>query len=263
MTYGNKRGGGGRRAAGALALAMLLAAPAWNALGQDAQDAAALSATQDAATPATAATPRTANPLQEIDGGGDGARALAGDGSRSSAPMLTAQLTLHAGEAAVRRVPQALRRVAYDIGYKTELIGVLEAEVAALREGRVTDADQLRRARESAGGSGAGGPDAVPTADPAPAAHEPPAADGDPTPAAAETVPGGKSIACSSPAAIAWDASFATAADPSGVASSARNRFVGLVTDLKVDGVSYSATGGHIDDMAAENITARSNPMTP
>ena len=32
----------------------------------------------------------------------------------------------------------------------------------------------------------------------------------------AETVPGGKSIACSSPAAIAWDASFATAADPSG-----------------------------------------------
>ncbi|HEY5972242.1 MAG TPA: asparagine synthase B, partial [Pseudoxanthomonas sp.] len=30
-----------------------------------------------------------------------------------------------------------------------------------------------------------------------------------PGPAAAETVPGGKSIACSSPAAIAWDASFA------------------------------------------------------
>ena len=37
-----------------------------------------------------------------------------------------------------------------------------------------------------------------------------------PTPAAAETVPGGKSIACSSPAAIAWDASVATMADPSG-----------------------------------------------
>lgn len=37
-----------------------------------------------------------------------------------------------------------------------------------------------------------------------------------PGPAAAETVPGGKSIACSSPAAIAWDASFAGAADPSG-----------------------------------------------
>ncbi|ALN85164.1 asparagine synthase B [Lysobacter capsici] len=34
--------------------------------------------------------------------------------------------------------------------------------------------------------------------------------------ACAETVPGGKSIACSSPAAIAWDAAFANAADPSG-----------------------------------------------
>lgn len=37
-----------------------------------------------------------------------------------------------------------------------------------------------------------------------------------PTQAAAQTVPGGKSIACSSPAAIAWDAAFAHAADPSG-----------------------------------------------
>ena len=37
-----------------------------------------------------------------------------------------------------------------------------------------------------------------------------------PSPAAGETVPGGKSIACSSPAAIAWDAAFANAADPSG-----------------------------------------------
>ena len=32
----------------------------------------------------------------------------------------------------------------------------------------------------------------------------------------ARTVPGGKSIACSSPAAIAWDAAFEAAADPSG-----------------------------------------------
>ena len=37
-----------------------------------------------------------------------------------------------------------------------------------------------------------------------------------PDEAAARTVPGGKSIACSSPAAIAWDAAFAHAADPSG-----------------------------------------------
>ncbi|HEY5804382.1 MAG TPA: asparagine synthase B [Lysobacter sp.] len=37
-----------------------------------------------------------------------------------------------------------------------------------------------------------------------------------PSAACAETVPGGKSIACSSPAAIAWDAAFASMADPSG-----------------------------------------------
>jgi DivIVA domain-containing protein len=48
------------------------------------------------------------------------------------------------------QVDQALRRAAYDIGYKDELIGVLEAEVAALREGRSSDADVLRRAREAA-----------------------------------------------------------------------------------------------------------------
>ena len=34
--------------------------------------------------------------------------------------------------------------------------------------------------------------------------------------ACANTVPGGKSIACSTPAALAWDAAFANAADPSG-----------------------------------------------
>ena len=48
------------------------------------------------------------------------------------------------------QVDQALQRAAYDIGYKDELIGVLEAEVTALREGRVADADALRRAREAA-----------------------------------------------------------------------------------------------------------------
>jgi DivIVA domain-containing protein len=48
------------------------------------------------------------------------------------------------------QVDQALQRAAYDIGYKGELIGVLEAEVQALREGRIADADALRRAREAA-----------------------------------------------------------------------------------------------------------------
>lgn len=48
------------------------------------------------------------------------------------------------------QVDQALRRAAYDIGYKDELISVLEAEVAALREGRTADAESLRQAREAA-----------------------------------------------------------------------------------------------------------------
>ena len=41
-----------------------------------------------------------------------------------------------------------------------------------------------------------------------------------PTPAAAKTVPGGPSIACSSTAAVAWDATFSARADPSGRAVS-------------------------------------------
>lgn len=48
------------------------------------------------------------------------------------------------------QVDRALRRTAYDIGYKDEMIAVLEAEVAALREGRIEDADLLRKAREAA-----------------------------------------------------------------------------------------------------------------
>ncbi|WP_045740111.1 DivIVA domain-containing protein [Actinoplanes rectilineatus] len=50
----------------------------------------------------------------------------------------------------MNQVDQALHRAAYDIGYKGELISVLEAEVAALREGRTEDAEVLRRAREAA-----------------------------------------------------------------------------------------------------------------
>jgi len=48
------------------------------------------------------------------------------------------------------QVDAALRRAAYDVGYKEELIGVLEAEVTALREGRLDEAEALRQAREAA-----------------------------------------------------------------------------------------------------------------
>jgi DivIVA domain-containing protein len=48
------------------------------------------------------------------------------------------------------QVDQALRRSAYDLGYKEELISVLEAEVEALRDGRLEEADKLRAARLAA-----------------------------------------------------------------------------------------------------------------
>jgi DivIVA domain-containing protein len=53
------------------------------------------------------------------------------------------------------QVDAALRRAAYDVGYKQELIDVLEAEVIALRDGRMDDAEALRQARDgSLSGSG-------------------------------------------------------------------------------------------------------------
>ena len=53
------------------------------------------------------------------------------------------------------QVDAALRRAAYDVGYKQELIDVLEAEVIALRDGRLDDAEALRQARDGAvGGTG-------------------------------------------------------------------------------------------------------------
>ncbi|WP_216592693.1 DivIVA domain-containing protein [Verrucosispora sioxanthis] len=67
------------------------------------------------------------------------------------------------------QVDQAMRRAAYDIGYKAELIGVLEAEVTALRDGRIADADALRRAREQS---------ANPPAEAGPSPWDPPVAEG-------------------------------------------------------------------------------------
>jgi DivIVA domain-containing protein len=97
------------------------------------------------------------------------------------------------------QVDQALQRAAYDIGYKGELIGVLEAEVAALREGRTGDADVLRRAREAA---------VAPPADPPVVAEKPieivldvpPDKAGTAEPAPALNGPSTKSPATASPA---------------------------------------------------------------
>ncbi|MFD0819935.1 DivIVA domain-containing protein [Micromonospora zhanjiangensis] len=92
--------------------------------------------------------------------GGDGGLAAAEPDDRSvplpgHRPLLERDVTDVRFDTAVRgyrmaQVDQALRRAAYDIGYKGELIGVLEAEVTALREGRTADAEALRQARLAA-----------------------------------------------------------------------------------------------------------------
>jgi DivIVA domain-containing protein len=92
--------------------------------------------------------------------GGDPALSTAEPDGRAvplpgSRPLLEADIADVRFDTALRgyrmaQVDQALRRAAYDIGYKEELIGVLEAEVSALREGRLEDADALRKAREEA-----------------------------------------------------------------------------------------------------------------
>jgi DivIVA domain-containing protein len=61
------------------------------------------------------------------------------------------------------QVDRALRRAAYDIGYKDEMISVLEAEVAALRDGRTEEAELMRKAREDAAAGSVNGPDSAPS----------------------------------------------------------------------------------------------------
>ncbi len=102
------------------------------------------------------------------------------------------------------QVDQAMRRAAYDIGYKDELIGVLEAEVEALRAGRTADADVLRRAREAAlqaaTATAEPGTETAPEPTPAPATAErtKPA----PTAQTAEPAPAGATEPATEPVAV-------------------------------------------------------------
>ena len=91
--------------------------------------------------------------------GGDGLGEVEPDGRSvplpSVRPLIEEDVTAVRFDTTVRgyrmdQVDEALRRAAYDIGYKDELIQVLEAEVVALRDGRTVDADALRDARTSA-----------------------------------------------------------------------------------------------------------------
>lgn len=75
-------------------------------------------------------------------------------GSRPLVEQDVAKVTFDVGLRGYRmdQVDKALKRVAYDIGYKDELISVLSAEVDALRDGRAEDAEALRAARLAASG---------------------------------------------------------------------------------------------------------------
>lgn len=94
-----------------------------------------------------------------ISGSDPGLRPVDPDGRArplpSDRPLVESDVSTVTFDMAMRgyrmdQVDQTLRRTAYDIGYKTELINVLEAEIVALREGRMEDADTLAEARAAA-----------------------------------------------------------------------------------------------------------------
>ena len=78
------------------------------------------------------------------------ARPLPNNRSLTEADLKDVRFDLAVRGYRMGQVDRVLRRTAYDLGYKDEMIAVLEAEVAALREGRQEDAELLRKARESA-----------------------------------------------------------------------------------------------------------------
>lgn len=102
-------------------------------------------------------------------GGGEGLGDVEPDGRSAplpgARPLLEGDFRTVQFDTALRgyrmsQVDHALKRAAYDIGYKSELIQVLESEVTALRDGRMDDANALRDARHAALGGSAPSPDA-------------------------------------------------------------------------------------------------------
>jgi DivIVA domain-containing protein len=129
------------------------------------------------------------------------------------------------------QVDQALRRAGYDLGYKEELISVLEAEVDALRAGRVEEADSLRTARESAAR-----PAHAPDDGASPFPFE-----GEPT--------DGRAVPAEADGAAAPDGEAATGeAAPGGAAT---GEATGEATDGEVTGDGEAAHRSGIDDAAA------------
>ena len=107
--------------------------------------------------------------LSPVDADGR-ARPLPNNRSLTESDLKTVRFDLALRGYRMAQVDRVLRRTAYDVGYKDEMIAVLEAEVAALREGRREDADLLRKARESAASTSAASPGESPPSSRAPAA---------------------------------------------------------------------------------------------
>ncbi|MFG1838972.1 DivIVA domain-containing protein [Micromonospora sp. NPDC049175] len=148
------------------------------------------------------------------------------------------------------QVDQAMRRAAYDIGYKSELIGVLEAEVTALREGRTDDADVLRDAREQSASRATTADAAQSTATESDATEadvtESDAAKSDATEAGAAPV--GSTSAGPEPAATS------SPADSDGVASAVVPSGGTAADPEQTDGAPADGTGQHGKTVRSESV---------
>jgi DivIVA domain-containing protein len=163
------------------------------------------------------------------------------------------------------QVDAALRRAAYDIGYKDELIGVLEAEVAALREGRTSDAEVLRRAREAAlAPVGTGSTDGYAERRPASAARGSVDADGSSESSGSADEPvgsaDGSSGSASVPAGSASDSSW-SASVPVGSADGAAGSADGAAGSARVS--SWSASEAPVGAAAPDAEVAPEADAAP
>lgn len=94
---------------------------------------------------------------------------LPGDRPLSERDVLAARFDTGLRGYRTDQIDDALARLAYDVGFKDELIKVLASEVTALRDGRTEEADALRLARQRALGDHADTAAAPVEAEPSPA----------------------------------------------------------------------------------------------
>lgn len=139
MRDSKDRGGVCRGVAMACVLGVLVGMPGWTAHAQS-TDVATTAQSVDTPAAGTASVQAPADPqrqlqrpaggtIQEVAGGISGSKALAGDARASSAPLVAPRMSLYAGEAAIRRVPGALRRVAVGDGEIVTVFTVGKSEL--------------------------------------------------------------------------------------------------------------------------------------